>query len=206
MALSFILHFLKFCLYMEYGKIISVTGLVGLYELVGSKKDGAIIRSLEDKSTKFVASRIHNFSHLESIEVYTERDNVNLADVFVAMQGSSEPLPTEKDAAAVKAYFQKVYPEMDFERVYASDMKKMVKWFSILKSNNVEIKLSEVEDQNENENVEDAAVEHQPAPEPAAAAQPEGAPKEEAPKKAKRSKKKDASEDVKEHLVPPSQE
>jgi hypothetical protein len=52
---------------MEYGKIISVTGLVGLFELVGSKKDGAIVRSLDDKSTKFVASRVHNFSHLSTI-------------------------------------------------------------------------------------------------------------------------------------------
>ena len=75
---------------MEYRKIISVTGLGGLYELVGSKKDGAIVRSLEDKVTKFVAQRIHNFSHLESIEVYTVKDNVNLTDVFMAMQSSSE--------------------------------------------------------------------------------------------------------------------
>lgn len=136
---------------MEYGKIISVTGLGGLYELVGSKKDGAIVRSLEDKSTRFVASRVHNFSHLESIEVYTVRDNVNLVEVFTAMQSSSEPLPSDKDGAAVKAYFQKVYPDMDFERVYASDMKKMVKWFSVLKANNVEIKLSQHEEEEENE-------------------------------------------------------
>jgi hypothetical protein len=60
---------------MEYSKIIAVTGLSGLFELVGSKSDGAIVRSLEDKSTKFVSSRVHSFSHLESIEVYTERDN-----------------------------------------------------------------------------------------------------------------------------------
>lgn len=127
---------------MEYGKIISVTGLGGLFELVGSKKDGAIVRSLDDKSTRFVASRVHNFSHLESIEVYTQRDNVNLVDVFKAMEASSEPLPSDKDNAAIKAYFQKVFPELDFERVYASDMKKMVKWFSVLKQNNIEIKLS----------------------------------------------------------------
>jgi hypothetical protein len=132
---------------MEYGKIISVTGLGGLYELVGSKKDGAIVRSLEDKSTKFVASRIHNFSHLESIEVYTSRDNANLAEVFTAMQNSSEPLPSEKDAKAVKSYFEKVFPEMDFERVYSSDMKKMVKWYNVLKANDVEIKLSHVDDE-----------------------------------------------------------
>lgn len=128
---------------MEYGKVISVTGLAGLFELVGSKKDGAIVRSLEDKSTRFVASRVHNFSHLESIEVYTVRDNVNLVEVFTAMKNSSEPLPSDKDNAAVKAYFLKVYPDIDFERVYASDMKKMVKWFSVLQANNVEFKLSQ---------------------------------------------------------------
>lgn len=136
---------------MEYGKMISVTGLGGLFELVGSKKDGAIVRSLEDKSIRFVASRVHNFSHLESIEVYTVRDNVNLAEVFTAMKNSSEPLPSDKDGAAVKAYFEKVYPDIDFERVYASDMKKMVKWFSILQANDVEIKLS---DSGEEENEE----------------------------------------------------
>jgi len=135
---------------MEYGKIISVTGLGGLFELVGSKKDGAIVRSLEDKSTRFVASRVHNFSHLESIEVYTVRDNVNLVEVFAAMKNSNEPLPSDKDNAAVKAYFQNVYPNIDFERVYASDMKKMVKWFSILQANNVDFKLSEsAEEENE---------------------------------------------------------
>jgi len=126
---------------MEYSKIISITGLGGLYELTGSKTDGAIVRSLEDGSTKFVSSRVHNFSHLESIEVYTNHENVNLVDVFKEMQQSSEPLPDAKDAKAIKAYFEKVYPDMDFDRVYASDMKKMVKWFSILQDNNVEIKL-----------------------------------------------------------------
>lgn len=138
---------------MEYGKMISVTGMVGLYELVGSKKDGAIVRSLEDKSTKFVSNRIHNFSHLESIEVYTEGDNVNLVQVLQAMDSSTEPLPSEKDNAAITAYFKKVYPEMDFERVYASDMKKMVKWYSVLKANNVEFKLSE-EPEEETEETE----------------------------------------------------
>ncbi|MBA4140509.1 MAG: DUF5606 domain-containing protein [Segetibacter sp.] len=128
---------------MEYGKIISVTGLGGLFELVGSKKDGAIVRSLDDKSTKFVASRVHNFSHLESIEVYTQSDNVNLAEVFQAMEKSSETLPDEKDAGAVKEYYQQVFPQLDFERVYASDMKKMIKWYKAIKANNVEIKLSE---------------------------------------------------------------
>jgi hypothetical protein len=134
---------------MEYSKLISITGLNGLFELVGSKTDGAIVRSLDDQTTKFVSSRIHNFSHLESIEVYTIRENVNLVDVFVAMGNSKEALPSEKDANAVKAYFQKVYPDMDFARVYASDMKKMIKWYQILKANNIEPKLSEEPEEEE---------------------------------------------------------
>ena len=129
---------------MEYGKLVSVTGLPGLFELLSSKADGGVVKSLEDKSTKFVSTRVHNFSHLESIEVFTTKDNVNLVDVFTTMAASKEKIPADTDAAAVKKYFQKVYPDMDFERVYASDMKKMVKWYGILTSNNVEIKLSEL--------------------------------------------------------------
>lgn len=150
---------------MEYNKIIAVTGLPGLYELLSSKSDGAIVRSLDDKTTRFVSSRIHNFSHLESIEVYTVRDNVNLVDILKAMEAGGEKLPDEKDGADLKAYFTKVYPDLDFSRVYSSDLKKMVKWYSVLKANNIEIKLSEPEE----EETEEAEVEEAPAPKKEAA-------------------------------------
>lgn len=162
---------------MEYSKLVAVSGLPGLFEVINSKTDGAIVRSVEDKTTRFVSSRIHNFSQLESIEIYTTGDNVNLVEVFTSMDKAGGSLPDEKDAAAIKKYFQKVFPEMDFERVYASDMKKMVKWFSILKNNQVEIKLSE-EPQEEQE------------PVPAAAEVKEEPVAEEAPKKKTTRKKK----------------
>lgn len=141
---------------MEYNKIIAVTGLPGLYEMLSSKTDGAIVRSLDDKTSKFVSSRIHNFSHLESIEIYTVRENVNLIDILKAMDSSGEKLPDEKDNAAVKGYFTKVYPDLDFGRVYNSDLKKMVKWFSVLKNNNVELKLSEATEEVQEEIQADA--------------------------------------------------
>jgi len=172
---------------MEYAKIVAVTGLPGLFELVSSKSDGAIVRSLEDKSSKFVSSRIHNFSHLESIEVYTIRENVNLVDVFNAMSSSSEKLPDDRDNSAVKKYFEKVYPDLDFDRVYSSDMKKMVKWFGVLQSNNIEIKLRE------------AAEEEQPA-EDAAEVEEKAPAKEEKPKAAKESK--EAKEPAKKEAKP----
>jgi len=134
---------------MEYSKLVAVTGLPGLFELISSRGDGAVVRSLDDNKTQFISGRVHNFSHLESIEVYTQRDNVNLVDVFNAMEKDGASLPDAKDNDAVKKYYEKVYPEMDFERVYSSDMKKMVKWFEALKKHNVEIKLSELPEETE---------------------------------------------------------
>lgn len=131
---------------MEYNKLVSITGFSGLFELLCSKTDGAIVKSLEDQSTKFVSSRIHQFSHLESIEVYTTDENVNLVEVFQAIKSANKGLPSEKDDKAIKAYFKEVYPTMDFERVYTSDMKKMIKWYNAISKHGIEIKLSATEE------------------------------------------------------------
>lgn len=162
---------------MDYNRLVSVTGLSGLYELLSSKADGGIVKSLEDKSTKFVSTRLHSFSHLESIEVFTSKDNVNLIEVFEAMKKSAVKLPdTKADAKEIKAFFQKVYPDMDFERVYGSDMKKMVKWFSLLVENGVNIKLSDSHD-GDNASVHDVVTPKAKSTEPKQAAVKAAPPK-----------------------------
>ncbi len=141
---------------MEYSNIVSVTGLPGLHELISTKTDGAVVRSLGDKTSRFISNRIHRFSHLESIEVFTTGENVNLVEIFNAIEKNNESLPDEKNDEAIKKYFQKVYPDMDFDKVYKSDMKKMIRWYDELKKNNIEIKLSEpVEEQAVEETIEE---------------------------------------------------
>ena len=179
--------------YMEYGKIIAVPGLTGLLELLSSKNDGAIVRSLEDKSTKFVSSRVHNFSHLESIEVFTVKDNVNLAEVFQAMEKSGTALPDLKDNKALKAYFEGVYPDLDFERVYTSDLKKMVKWYSVLKENEVEIKVRSAEEEPAEEAQAEASAEITEVPVEAVAE--EVKPKKAAKKKAVKAENEETSDE-----------
>src|SRR4030095_3070638 len=155
---------------MEYSKLAAVTGLPGIFELINSRGDGGVVRSLDDNKTQFISGRVHNFSHLESIEVYTQRENVNLVDVFNAMEKESGSLPNANDNASVKKYFEKVYPEMDFEKVYPSDMKKMVKWFESLKKHNVEIKLTEIPEETEEPapvEEEEVKEEAEKAPKPA---------------------------------------
>lgn len=173
---------------MEYSKLVAVTGLPGLYELISSKNDGAVVRSLDDNSTKFAASRSHNFSHLESIEVYTRGDNVNLAEIFFAMEKAGGTMPDTKDNSVVKKYFEKVYPDMDFERVYASDQKKMIKWFEALKKHDIEIKLPEPVKEEEPEEV---IAEEKPAEKPKKKEKTEKAAPKETAKKETRAKAKE---------------
>jgi Domain of unknown function (DUF6852)/Domain of unknown function (DUF5606) len=126
---------------MKYKEIVAVSGLSGLFQLLSSKSDGGIVRSLDDKTTRFISSRIHQFTPLESIEVFTTGENITLSELFKAMQDKEDSIkiPTDKasDPKALKEYFTKVYPEMDHEKVYVSDMKKMVKWYGILKLNDL---------------------------------------------------------------------
>jgi hypothetical protein len=142
---------------MEYREIVSVTGIGGLFQLVATKSDGAIVRNLADKTTKFIPARLHNVTPLESIEVYTTGDNVRLHEVFQMMKDQPEKsLPDAKkaDNDTIKGYFKSIFPEFDEERVYVSDMKKMLKWFELLKENdllNFESMKEEAEDNEQEE-------------------------------------------------------
>jgi hypothetical protein len=119
---------------MQYREIVAVTGLGGLFQLVATKSDGAIVRSLADNTTKFIPSRLHNVTPLDSIEIYTTASNVRLHEVLQKMKehASARPDAKKADTNAIRNYFKEVYPTMDEERVYSSDMKKMLKWYEIL--------------------------------------------------------------------------
>src|SRR5579871_1516757 len=116
---------------MEYREIVSVTGIGGLFQLLTTKSDGAVVRNIGDKTTKFISARQHNVTPLESIEVYTTGENVRLHNVFEKMQEHETSIPPvdpkTADNKAIKTYFTSVFPDFDEERVYVSDMKKMLK-------------------------------------------------------------------------------
>ncbi len=119
---------------MQYREIVAVTGLGGLFQLLATKSDGAIVRSLADNTTKFIPSRLHNVTPLDSIEIYTTGNNVRLHEVLQQMKEQTTARPDAKKGSvdSIRAYFKEVFPTMDEERVYSSDMKKMLKWYEIL--------------------------------------------------------------------------
>ncbi len=138
---------------MQYKDIISISNLSGLYSLVTTKGDGAIVNSLSDGTKKFVSSRKHDFTPLESIEVYTVEDNVPLSEIFVAMVAKDKEVKAIDLKKATKDEIQdlmlEVYPDLDLERVYMSDLKKMIKWYRILDENKL------IEELEKEQNVSD---------------------------------------------------
>lgn len=193
---------------MEYRQIVAVTGLPGLYQLVSTKNDGALVRSLADKSIKFVSSRVHQLTPLESIEIYTYSENVRLHEVLEQIKSNDAPvkeLLSGKKASndELKKYFATILPEFDQERVYVSDIKKVLKWYELLKANdllNFDIYKQSAENTGDIELAsQEAATEVEEAPKKAAkkaTAKKEETEGEEKPAKkaAKKSAKKEEAE------------
>jgi hypothetical protein len=190
---------------MEYRQIVAVTGLSGLYQLMSTKNDGAIVRSLADKSIKFVSARIHHITPLESIEIYTTGENVRLHEVLEQIKANDsqvKELNSKKDDKAIKEYFRTVLPNFDEARVYNSDIRKVLKWYELLKANdllNFDYLTAPAE---ESAMVEDATVAEEPVAETkpktkkAAAKKSADAETGDAEKPAKKAAKKKAEGDV----------
>lgn len=122
---------------IKFKDLCAISGLSGLYQLISTKSDGAIVKSLDDNVTKFVAARSHNVTPLNSIEVYTNEDNVRLFEVFKTFEQNESALDSiqvaNKSNKEIDTMFGKLFPSYDKQKVYVSDMKKMIKWYSIVK-------------------------------------------------------------------------
>lgn len=120
---------------MRFREITAITGLGGLYKMESQKPAGLIVTSLTEGWTKFISNREHLFSPLENIAIYTADDTVELLEVMLKayeQKATNPPADAKSDNATLGAYFEKVLPEYDREKVHISDIKKFIKWFAIL--------------------------------------------------------------------------
>jgi Domain of unknown function (DUF5606) len=168
---------------MNLQGLIAVSGFPGIYRAAGNKPNGLIIEDLKDGKRQFVSARTSNFTPLESIFIYVtnqDEESIPLKEVFRSMlsQADTVAVPTTKSPDAdFKAYLKTVLPNYDRDRVYVSDMKKLIKWYTFLK----DLNLLSIED-------ESTTVTEEPVP---AVEVVEEAPKEEKPKKKTTKKKED---------------
>lgn len=123
---------------MDLSNILSITGKGGLFKLVSRTPNSFIVESLED-GHRFPAFSHDGVATLDNIAIFTESDEVSLQSVFQSIYSKENGAPKEmpKDNNAIKTYFAEVLPEYDRERVYVSNMKKVIVWYNLLVKHNL---------------------------------------------------------------------
>lgn len=122
---------------MTLDDIATISGKGGLFKVFKPAKSGVILESLDEQKTKLVATANHRLSILSEISIYTttKEGTVLLAEVLKKMHasfGDDLGLDAEADASELKSFLKSVLPDYDENRVYVSDIKKLVKWYGVL--------------------------------------------------------------------------
>ena len=142
--------------------ILSISGHQGLYKLVAESKNNIIVESLET-GKRMPAYTTSKISALEDIAIYTDSADIPLKDVFKIIfekENGGEALGHKESAEKLKAYFGEILPEYDRDRVYVSDIKKVLLWYNILQEKNMlDFSEDETEEQPENGEEEEKASE-----------------------------------------------
>lgn len=119
---------------MDLSKILSIAGKPGLFKVVAQTKNGVVVESLLD-GKRFTAFANDRMSSLEEISVFTVNEDMPLKDVFKNIfdkQESKTAINHKSDGKELKAFFEKILPDYDKERVYTSDIKKVIQWYNLL--------------------------------------------------------------------------
>ncbi|MDQ3052158.1 MAG: DUF5606 domain-containing protein [Bacteroidota bacterium] len=117
---------------MSLKGIISISGVPGLYKVLAQTKSGFIVESLNDKKRMPVAST-QRISMLEDISVFTNADDLPLKEVMLKLIEQDELIDAKAEPAQLREFFLTVVPDYDAERVYPSDIKKIINWFHLVK-------------------------------------------------------------------------
>ncbi len=119
---------------MDLSGIISIAGMSGLYKVVAQIKNGLIVESLIDKK-RVPAYATNKVSALDDVNIYSTGDDVPLKDVFQKIYDKEKggvAIDQKLPDTEMKKYFKTVFPEYDEERVYVSDIKKVISWYNLL--------------------------------------------------------------------------
>ena len=115
--------------------VVSVSGKPGLWKALAQNKTGYILESLDEHKTKMVANvSTSKIAALNEITIFGTEDDIKLTDVFENMKAATSVPDTKVDGMTMRRFFREVAPDHDEEKVYASDMKKVITWFNILKA------------------------------------------------------------------------
>lgn len=120
---------------MKLDKMIAVSGESQLMKLVATRNNGLILLNPVTGKTKFYSVRLHQFTPLDTVGIYTPTDTIDIKEIFARMKSRINDLPppaVKSDNKVLMEYFSQIMPEYDRDRVYPSDVKKIIRWFGYL--------------------------------------------------------------------------
>jgi hypothetical protein len=122
---------------MELSEIASISGKGGLFKVLKPGKSGVLLESLDATKTRIVASATQRLSLLSEISIYTttKEGTVSLEEVLKKIYkdfNNDLGVDGDSEASELKSFLKSVLPEFDENRVYVSDIKKLVKWYGLL--------------------------------------------------------------------------
>jgi len=119
---------------MDLTEILSIGGKPGLYKMISHTKTGMVVESM-DGEKRFPVFAHEKISSLEEISIFTETDDIPLKDVFKKVHELLEgekAISHKSSADELKDFFDDAIPDYDKDRVYVSDIKKVIQWYNIL--------------------------------------------------------------------------
>ncbi len=119
---------------MNLQGIVAVSGKPGLWRALAQNKTGFILESLDEKKTRLVANlSTAKLAALDEITLFGNEEDMKLTDVFENIKQAGNAPDAKADGKTLRTYFREVAPDHDEERVYPSDMKKVLTWYNLLK-------------------------------------------------------------------------
>lgn len=119
---------------MKFKDILAISGKPGLYQFVSQGRNGIIVEAIADKK-RMAVSTSTKVSGLDDIAIYTSTEEVPLKQVFVKIyekENGAETISHKSSNDELKVFFENILPDYDKERVYTSDIKKLVNWYNLL--------------------------------------------------------------------------
>jgi hypothetical protein len=114
--------------------IVAVSGKPGLWKALAQNKTGYILESLDAQKTKLVANiSTAKLAALNEITIFGLDEDIKLLDVFEKMKNAPSVPDAKADGKKMREFFREIAPDHDEEKVYASDMKKILSWYQVLK-------------------------------------------------------------------------
>ena len=145
--------------------VVAITGAPGLYQILKADDKAIVIESMDNKKRRQLVKGNMMVTKLVDVSIYTEDDSEPLVNVLTAVKekyGSDLPVSKKSSNDELMDFLREVLPTLDDEKVYPSNVKKLISWYKILEEFEVDLTIEEEEEEASSEEKTEEKKEEKP--------------------------------------------